>query len=322
MHESSPFGRPDWRRAIVCPVTWPSASRRSAAAARWGRPLDLLAACGHGRSYGDNRAGRGLPSIPALWERLRERSSAPTAALLTDVGNDLLYQAPVATILAWVESCLRRLRECDARVIVTGLPLCNLANPSPRRFLFFRTLFFPGCSLPLEQLIDSARRLDDGLASLTERYQAVRVEPQAAWYGLDPIHLRYLQADHLWPEILASWTARETSTVDGQSPFLYDPAGGCLSHLNYSRGRTCGFRSGGSAEAFASGYINGRRFRRFNWAYYCPIVGSLNRRSVMPSTHRIQHPAAALYSVKCRRTVSSSARPLHNLQRVSASLRP
>lgn len=216
---------PDWpRRAIVLgasnvAIGFPAVV--ASAAARWGRPLDLLAACGHGRSYGltTRVLGRGLPSISdcALWERLRERPSAPTAALLTDVGNDLLYQAPVATILAWVESCLRRLRECDARVIVTGLPLCNLANPSPRRFLFFRTLFFPGCSLPLEQLIDSARRLDDGLASLTERYQAVRVEPQAAWYGLDPIHLRYLQADHLWPEILASWTARETSTVDGQS---------------------------------------------------------------------------------------------------------
>ena len=34
---------------------------------------------------------------------------ADTAALVTDVGNDILYGAPVASILDWVEECVERL---------------------------------------------------------------------------------------------------------------------------------------------------------------------------------------------------------------------
>ena len=55
--------------------------------------------------------GRELPGITTcgLWDALAARPPARTAALVTDVGNDLLYGAPVAAILDWVAECLDRL---------------------------------------------------------------------------------------------------------------------------------------------------------------------------------------------------------------------
>ena len=80
----------------------------------WGRPLDLLAACGHGRSYGRTSCvfGRSLPGILecGLWDELSRRPALPTAALVTDIGNDILYGAGVDQIAAWVEQSLIRLR--------------------------------------------------------------------------------------------------------------------------------------------------------------------------------------------------------------------
>src|SRR5262249_38307569 len=76
----------------------------------WGRPLDILAAFGHGRSYGSRRwlLGRELPGIVecGLWQALEKSPPAPTAALITDIGNDVLYEEPVDTIVSWVEWCL------------------------------------------------------------------------------------------------------------------------------------------------------------------------------------------------------------------------
>ena len=66
-----------------------------AARSVWGGPLDILAAAGHGRSYGRSSRvlWRTLPGILScgLWEDLARRPPASTAALLTDVGNDILY---------------------------------------------------------------------------------------------------------------------------------------------------------------------------------------------------------------------------------------
>ena len=67
---------------------------------RWGRPLEMLIAAGHGRSYGltSRVLARTLPSILAcgLWDELAQRATMPTAALITDIGSDLLYGAATA----------------------------------------------------------------------------------------------------------------------------------------------------------------------------------------------------------------------------------
>src|SRR5262249_46912085 len=60
----------------------------------WGSPLEVLAALGHGRSYGRATSvmGRQLPGIRecGLWPALGVDGQLPTAALVTDIGNDVL----------------------------------------------------------------------------------------------------------------------------------------------------------------------------------------------------------------------------------------
>src|SRR5262245_61538357 len=54
-----------------------------------GRPLEVLAAFGHGRSYGMSNCvlGRSLPGIVecGLWRSLAALPPAPTSALVTDI---------------------------------------------------------------------------------------------------------------------------------------------------------------------------------------------------------------------------------------------
>ena len=67
----------------------------STARTAWGPDVQVVAALGHGRSYGATSAFlvRRLPGIlrSGLWAELESAPAVPTKALVTDVGNDILY---------------------------------------------------------------------------------------------------------------------------------------------------------------------------------------------------------------------------------------
>ena len=182
----------------------------------WGQPLEVLAALGHGRSYGiESRVlGRRLPGIlnSGIWEALDRAPPLPTAVLITDVGNDILYGVPVAEIVRWVETTLNRLGPA-AKICLTGLPMGSIANLGPKRFRFYRRLFFPKCRLSLEEAQQRAFELHDSLRSIATARQLGWIELQDCWYGIDPIHIQLRHWSHAWPEVLSAWNGGEASTV-------------------------------------------------------------------------------------------------------------
>lgn len=181
---------------------------------RVGGPLDLFVTAGHGRSYGANSrvAARRLPSILAsgLWRAL-ERRSAPSAesgrplALVTDIGNDLLYGFSAEQVAAWVREAVRRLADQRGQIAITRLPLASLATVGPARFRLLRTCFVPGCRLSLEALAAAAADLDARIAAVAADHAATLIEQPGAWYGLDAIHLRRRHLDALWHAAGDAW---------------------------------------------------------------------------------------------------------------------
>jgi hypothetical protein len=182
----------------------------------WGQPLEVLAALGHGRSYGiESRVlGRRLPGIlnSGLWEALDRASPMPTAVLITDVGNDILYGAAVTEIVRWVETALDRLGP-DAKICMTGLPMGSVANLGPKRFQFYRRLFFPRCRFSLEEARRRAVELHDSLESIAKVRQLGWFELRDRWYGIDPIHIQLRHWSRAWAEMLSSWNGEEAAAV-------------------------------------------------------------------------------------------------------------
>jgi len=173
---------------------------------RAGGPVEVLAACGRGRSYGAWSRFlfvRRLPGIAGcgLWPALEGRPPLPTLALLTDVGNDLVYGAEVAAIARWVEVCLDRLARQPARIVLTLLPLARLERLAPWEVRLAVSLLFPGRQAPWPALLERARQLDERLRRLGEQRGALLVEPEASWYGIDPIHLRRSRRREVWERL-------------------------------------------------------------------------------------------------------------------------
>jgi hypothetical protein len=174
-----------------------------------GGPTEFLIALGHGRSYGDGTTvlGRWLPGILpcALWDSLASGPDRATYALVTDIGNDLLYQTPVAQIVEWVDECCLRLEARGARLVVTSLPMGNIEGLSRRRYELFRNAMFPNCRLTLDEVAGRARELNERVAAVAQRRGGTLVSHLGAWYGWDPIHIRKKIFPQAWRQILAPW---------------------------------------------------------------------------------------------------------------------
>jgi hypothetical protein len=172
-------------------------------------PLDLLAACGNGRSYGLRTAwfGRELPGIVpcGLWDALEQRPPLPTSALLTDVGNDLIYEVPVSEIVGWVETCVDRLQRAGAHVVLTPLPLRGILDVSQVWYALLRTVTSPRCRLDRATMLARAEELDGQLRDLARRRGLSLAEPRPEWYGFDLVHIRGKHYPAAWAEILSSW---------------------------------------------------------------------------------------------------------------------
>jgi hypothetical protein len=173
------------------------------------QPLEILTALGHGRSYGieSRMLGRHLPGIMncRLWEALAGASRLPTAALITDIGNDILYEIDVPQIVAWVAAAIDCLQSGGARVCTTLLPVSGIQQLGTGRFLLLRRLFFPKCRLSLGEVCQRALQLHDELVKLGQSRGVSLVEHDALWYGFDPIHIRQRYWRSAWPRILSAW---------------------------------------------------------------------------------------------------------------------
>lgn len=176
--------------------------------------VEIFAAHGHGRSYGSwNRVlVRSLPGICTcrLWHDLGEvrGDRPPPWALITDVGNDLLYGFSPATVAGWVEICLQHLAQHQAAVTLTLLPLASVRRLSAWRFHLTRLCFFPTSDLTFHVMLDRADELNQRLTELGRTYAARLVEPAGHWYGFDPIHVRRRCRPEAWKAILSTWPTR------------------------------------------------------------------------------------------------------------------
>jgi hypothetical protein len=195
----------------------------------FGPRIEVVSAFGPGRSYGMDSwlVGRRLPGILGcgLWPALRGLPRAPTRAIVTDVGNDILYHAPVPRIVSWVDETVARLGEHTDDVVLTGLPLPRIRLLSPAAFLFFRSVLVPRCRLSRAETLAASERVDEALHEIAVRRGARFVDLRLEWYGRDPVHISPRHWCAAWHEIVAGETGRAGGgwSWDGLRLFLMKP---------------------------------------------------------------------------------------------------
>jgi hypothetical protein len=183
------------------------------------QPVRIVAGLGFGRSYGTPSTvmGRSLCSLLecGLWNAI---GTEFRFALLTDIGNDVMYGVPPQTIAAWVEECVNRLASAGAqRINVTALPLDSIRRVSRWQFALVRSLLFPTRDITYETAISRAFETQYLVEELARRHdQRVRiVHHEGAWYGFDPIHIKIAHWPIAWSRFLAREEAHEAVRARG-----------------------------------------------------------------------------------------------------------
>lgn len=176
-------------------------------------PVDVFAALGHGRSFGmwSRVLFRHLPGIlqSELWSHLKDRTQTANARpklLITDIGNDLIYGAPVPNIMNWIEECLERVKATPGETVLTLPPVDSIDSLSRWRFRLMKSLIFPGRKVSLEEIRQSAHDLANHIEALGKSHGIAVVRPERTWYGIDPIHLRKRYRSESWKTILSHWS--------------------------------------------------------------------------------------------------------------------
>ncbi len=173
-------------------------------------PLDLMIAMGHGRSYGQPSRilGRGLPGISqcGLWDQLdRVQPGRRPLALVTDLGNDLMYGVSAEQLLDWLNLSLQRLTDLNSDTVLLSLPMTTLAQLTPRRFEVLRRVLFPRHDRTWPELWQQIERLDAGMRALSQRHQTHWAEASPDWYGWDHIHIRHGAQGMVFRQLFRPW---------------------------------------------------------------------------------------------------------------------
>lgn len=174
--------------------------------------IDVWAAFGFGRSYGIESqflANRytGITKC-GLWEPLLETNANRCVALITDVGNDLIYGVDVDTIMSWVDWCMTNFAKLDAEVVISLPPVERVQRLSPWQFAIAQRILYPGGRgrLKYADVMAQVEFLTSAVCKLAERHGAQVVTPDLDWYGVDPIHIRRGRRSTAYAAMFSKWS--------------------------------------------------------------------------------------------------------------------
>ncbi|MCA9217992.1 MAG: hypothetical protein KDB27_33205, partial [Planctomycetales bacterium] len=155
-------------------------------------PIDFYFA--HGRSYGLHSTV-GCWTYPpitscGIWKAIPQDRRDTTFALITDVGNDILYNAQPEEIDRWVREAVLNLSPICSRIAITEIPLESVIGLGTVRFTLLRSIIFPKCRLNLKKVLDQAALLNELLKQTAKDSETLLLRPALDWYGVDPIHIK------------------------------------------------------------------------------------------------------------------------------------
>jgi len=170
------------------------------------QPAAFLAAFGPGRGYG---AWGGLLNISyppivesPLFEKARRKAEkgSRVVALVTDIGNDLLYGLDADGLIAVVQTVFDRLAAVNARVYATTLPVFFEQEVPPMIYYPIRTLLYPKSRVTREQAVDGVRRVNAYLKKIPDDRVQV-LPPMDAYLGWDHVHFGLARAGEVWNQV-------------------------------------------------------------------------------------------------------------------------
>ncbi len=170
------------------------------------RPVEVLIASGPGRAY---RASGGLLNVTyppilssEIFEAAQERAKSGTQviALVTDIGNDIMYGVPVEEVISTLQQVFAKLQTMNGEIFYTTLPVAFEKGVHPLWFYILRSLLLPFSRVSYDEATAGIIEANQFLKKSASRH-CHWIPDMDCYLGYDEIHYGWLRAHHAWSHV-------------------------------------------------------------------------------------------------------------------------
>ena len=170
------------------------------------RPVAFFNALGPGRAYCafGGVVGVTYPPIGSsqIFSEVKGQSQEARRkiALITDLGNDIMYGVQAEKIIAEIRAILERLENMDADALITPIPATLIPQLTPSAFGFLKAVFFPRSKVNRIEAIAAIKKINlvinEGLGS-----RVTVINGLDNFMGWDKIHYGSFHFGEVWSRI-------------------------------------------------------------------------------------------------------------------------
>ncbi len=176
------------------------------------RPAIFLHAMGPGRGY---ISGGGILNVvysPILESGIFEVSrrkrieNQQVVALITDIGNDIMYDISSEKIIGGLQYLFNILGEFESNIFITSIPVDLENDVNELLFYIIRQVYFPKSPIKYSQALNSVKAINTFILKSSNQNISV-INDLKPFCGIDKIHYSIFKSKSAWSHITKKLTA-------------------------------------------------------------------------------------------------------------------
>jgi hypothetical protein len=157
-----------------------------------------------------------LKNSPAInLGRYKSLEFYQTVALISDIGNDIMYGVPVQKIIRDLDKLIHELSHFCSHVFVIPIPCKKIEQLSNWKINLLKKLLFPKSQLSPENIISSVHAINHFLSQLQNPRVTV-LETMDDSIGWDHVHYGIFKMHTAWAQIIAQITKELPNLHNGR----------------------------------------------------------------------------------------------------------
>jgi hypothetical protein len=176
------------------------------------RAASFIHAMGPGRGYVSRGGILNAVYSPILdsgiFEAIRRKrmKSQQVVALITDIGNDIMYDASPEKIIAGLQYMYNLLDAFETNIFITSIPVDLENDIRELYFHILRKVYFPKSPVTYSQASNNIKAINQFILQSSNQRISV-IDDMKPFYGIDKIHYSILKSQMAWSHIAGKLTA-------------------------------------------------------------------------------------------------------------------
>ena len=138
--------------------------------------------------------------------RKKRRENHQVVALITDIGNDIMYDVSPEKIIGGLQALFNALDEFEAKIFITPIPVDLENDISEFHFQMIRQVYFPKSSVKYFQASNNIKAINKFILQSSNQKMTV-INDMKPFCGIDKIHYSIFKSQSAWSHIAEKLTA-------------------------------------------------------------------------------------------------------------------